>query len=145
MTTLRHLQTPSAVLPLLVFLSGCGGDGPTVVKVTGRLTYKGQPVTNAIIQFQPEYGRQSWAATDHDGRFKVNYDRHQDGAVVGKHKVWVEIRPTTPAEQEAAMLGKRIIPAKELAAFFEKYKAENTPLTAVEITKKTKELDLNLD
>ena len=144
MTPLRSRSLSLAALPLLAVLAGCGSDGPTIVKVTGRLTYKGQPVTNAILQFQPEYGRQSWAQTDAEGRFKINYDRQQDGAVIGKHKVWVEIRPTTPAEQEAAMLGKRIIPAKELAAFFEKYKAENSPLT-VEITKKTKELELNLD
>ena len=106
MTILRSRNLPLAALPLLALVAGCGGDGPTIVKVTGRLTYKGQPVTNAILQFQPEYGRQSWAQTDAEGRFKINYDRQQDGAVIGKHKVWVEIRPTTPAEQEAAMLGK---------------------------------------
>src|SRR5437870_5117851 len=89
---------------LVVAITGCGDSGPTIVPVTGTLTYKGKPVTNAVVDFMPENGRPSWGATDADGRFKLNYDREHDGVLVGKHKVWVKMRPTTPAETEAVMM-----------------------------------------
>jgi hypothetical protein len=137
-------SAPWAVPVLLVALAGCSDSGPKVVRVTGTLTYKGQPVTNAYLTFRPENGRQSWAQTDEQGRFKVNYDRQQDGAVVGRHRVWVKVRPTTPAEQEAVELGKRLPMAKEMAAFFDKYSAENSKFE-VDITPETKDLKLDLD
>src|SRR5262245_13071402 len=130
-------------LLLVVALVGCGRR--SVVKVTGTLTYKGKAVTNAYIQFLPEQGRQSWAQTDEQGRFKINYDAQQDGAVVGKHKVWVERRAVTVADKEAEMRGDRpAAPSKELAAFFDKYSANKSTLT-VTITKDTKDLKLDLD
>jgi hypothetical protein len=129
---------------LLVALTGCSDSGPKIVKVNGTLTYKGQPVTNAYLTFRPENGRQSWAQTDDEGRFKINYDRQQDGAVVGKHKVWIDPRAVSAADQEAAMLGRRPRMSKEMAAFFEKYSAEKSTLE-VEITKDTKDLKLDLD
>src|SRR5437016_243304 len=115
-----------AVPLLLVALAGCGDSGPKVVQVSGTLKYKGQPVTNAYITFLPEFGRQSWAQTDDQGRFKINYDKHQDGAVVGKHKVWVQQRATTTAEREAEMQGKALPTTRDMAAFFQKYSAENS-------------------
>src|SRR5262245_42513281 len=120
MSSVRTRVFPWVAPLLLATLAGCSDSGPTIVKVSGTLTYKGQPVTNAYIQFLPEQGRQSWAQTDEQGRFKINYDRHQDGAVVGKHKVWLERRPTSAAESEAAMLGKRLPGSKEMAGLFEK-------------------------
>jgi hypothetical protein len=140
-------RTPSArwAAPLLLAaLTGCGDGSPKIVKVNGTLTYQGKPVTNAIINFQPEAGRLSWAETDEQGRFKINYDRHQDGAVVGKHKVWMDLRPATNAEREAVMQGKKPPLSKEMTAFFDKYSAEKSTLT-VEIKPDTKDLSLNLD
>src|SRR5438552_6400617 len=94
MITLRQRCLTWGASVLLFVVAGCN-DGPKIVKVTGILTYKGQPVANAILQFLPEHGRQSWAQTDDRGQFKINYDQHQDGAVVGKHKVWIQFRPST--------------------------------------------------
>lgn len=144
MKRLRNSFLLWAALPWLVALAGCGGGGPRVVKVSGILTYKGDPVTNAYLQFLPEYGRQSWAQTDKQGRFTVHYDAHQDGAVTGKHKVWVEMRPSTVAEKEAVMQGKAPSLSREMKEFFQKYSAENSKLT-VEITSGTGELKLELD
>src|SRR5262245_56440785 len=91
---------------LLFGPAGCGG-GAGVVKVTGTLTYKGTPVTNAYIDFVPADGqRPSWGATDAQGRFALEYDEKTKGAAVGKHKVSVRMKPTTVAEQEAIMMGK---------------------------------------
>ncbi len=129
--------------PLLVILAGCG-DGPKIVPVTGTLTYQGKPVTNAFLHFLPEHGRQSWAETDERGHFKVSYDRHQDGAVVGKHKVWVEMRPTTREEKEAVMTGKAPPLSRELRTFFDKYNQEKSALE-VRIDRNHRELKLDLD
>ncbi len=143
MFSVGKLCLPWAGPVLLVALAGCGGD-PKVVKVTGTLTYKQKPVTNAILTFLPDKGRQSWAETDEQGRFKINYDRHQDGAVVGKHKVWVEFRPTTQAEQEAVMMGKPPPLSGDPKTFFNKYSQANSKVEVM-IDTNTKELKLDWD
>ena len=129
---------------LAAALAGCGTGGPKVVPVTGTLTYKGKPVASALLNFLPENGRQSWAVTDEQGRFKINYDEQQDGAVVGTHKVWIEYRPNSQSEQEAVMMGKAVPLTPELKAFFDKYSYSKSPLK-VQIEKGTKDLPLNLD
>src|SRR5262249_38277028 len=111
-------------------------------------TYKGTPVTNASIRFMPESGgRPSAAETDEEGRFTLSYDHNHDGALVGKHKVWViprNRRPTTPAEQKAAIMGKKPPPSREMSAFFDKYSQKNSTVEVV-IDKNTRELKLNWD
>jgi len=73
--------------------TGCSGDGapkPKTVKVTGKVTYKGQPVQSASVAFlgdgnsSPALGR-----TDAEGRFQLTTSDPGDGAVPGVHKVTV--------------------------------------------------------
>jgi hypothetical protein len=143
MLRIRKLILPWAAPLLLVALAGCGA-GPRIVKVRGTLTYKGVPVKHAYVDFTPEHGRPSWGQTDEEGRFTLNYDSKQDGAVVGKHKVSVRLRPTTAAEQEAVMKGKRPPQSREMAAFFDKY-GVNSSKTEVTIDKSTTDLKLDLN
>ena len=133
---------PWAVVLLLGGSAGCGNSN--IVQVTGTLTHKGKPVPNAVLTFEPAHGRQSWAETDEQGRFKIFYDRHQDGAVIGTHKLFIEYRPTTDAEGEAIMAGKQPPLSPEMKAFFNKYSPRNSKHT-VEITRETRELKLDLD
>jgi hypothetical protein len=144
MLSFAKLLRRGAPVLLLAVLAGCGGDGPKVVKVTGTLKYKGKPVPDALLNFEPEHGRLSWAETDAEGRFKINYDRHQDGAVVGKHKVWIEYRPTSATNAEPGMPANPARLSPEMRAFFAKYSSEKSKLK-VEITPDTKDLDLDLD
>jgi len=147
MSSRQRFLVPWAVMLPLVGLTGCQKEGPTIVKVTGVLTYKGQPVTNAYLRFRPENGRPSWGQTDGEGRFKLNYDRDRDGAVVGKHKVWLEVRPTA-AEQANVMpgagLARRPAMSRDLSELFDKYGSEKSTLT-VEIKPDGNELLLKLD
>jgi hypothetical protein len=129
---------------LLVVLAGCGGGGPKIVKVSGTLSYKGKPVTNASLDFMPEHGRPSWGKTDEAGRFTLSYDRTREGAVVGKHKVSVKMRPTTVEEQKAVMMGKRPPMSPEMVTFFDKYSPQKSKLE-VQIDDNTKDLKLDLD
>jgi hypothetical protein len=48
-----------AVLTFLICVSAAGCGGPNVVSVSGTLTYKGKPVTNAFVNFVPVNGRPS--------------------------------------------------------------------------------------
>jgi hypothetical protein len=142
MTFSRKAILTRAVPLLLLLLAGCGGSD--VVPVTGTLSYKGQPVKNAYVDFVPANGRPSWGETDEQGRFKLNYERGRDGALVGKHKVWVRKKMTTAAEKEAEMMGKRAPESREMAEFFDKYGPQKSKIE-VDIDKNTKDLTLNWD
>jgi hypothetical protein len=144
MVSCSKLSLPWVALVLFFGVVGCGESGPKIVKVEGMLAYKGKPVTNAYIDFVPGpgEGRPSWGQTDAQGRFKLHYDRKQEGAVVGKHKVYVRMRPTTPAEQQAVMMGRPAPLSKEMAAFFDKYSVENSKAEVV-IEKSTSDLKLD--
>jgi hypothetical protein len=140
-----HKRVLPWVAPLVfVILSGCGDSGPTLVPVSGILTYKGKPVANAAVRFMPENGRPSTGITDEEGRFALVYDAGHEGAMVGKHHVWVKLRPITRAQQQAVMMGKKPPMSQEMAAFFDKYGQKNSKMEVV-IDKNTKELQLNWD
>ncbi len=135
------LSRPYALSFLLIALVGCGGrGGPEVVQVTGTLTHKGKPVPNALLNFLPEFGRQSWAETDDQGRFKIFYDRHQDGAVVGKHKVWIQYKQNPKTALEP---GEAVAP-RDMRALFDRYNYENSKLT-VQIDRNTTDIKLELE
>lgn len=147
MVPLHQRVIPWTVPLLMAAVVGCGSGGPALVPVTGVLTYKGKPVANAGLRFLPEAGRPSSGQTDEEGRFTLSYDREHEGAVMGKHKVWVTrmpTRPTTKAEQEAAIMGRKTPLSRDLSAFFDKYGEKNSKVEVV-IDKNTKELKLDWD
>jgi len=119
---------------LLLVLAGCGGSD--IKKVSGTLTYKGQPVPDAYVTFTPDNGRPSWGETDGQGRFTLHYDKTQDGAIAGKHKVSVRPKPT--ASTEPGMAPKL---SADTAAFYDKYGARST----VEVTIDKNDSNLKLD
>jgi hypothetical protein len=78
---------------LLAGAAGCG-PGPKFARVTGVVTVNGKPYKNAVVSFQPmgtlanpNPGRGSSGLTDEAGRFALQTDEGQSGAVVGKHRV----------------------------------------------------------
>jgi hypothetical protein len=89
-------------------------------------------------------GRPSWGQTDEQGRFKLNYDRGHDGALIGKHTVSVRARPVTHAENLAALRGQKLPLSKDLTEFFNKYSVEKSKVEVV-IDKNTKDLKLDWD
>jgi hypothetical protein len=73
---------------LVLLTTGCGGQ--KLMDVSGRLTYKGQPVPSTRVCFQPDSGsRASLAVTDNDGKFRMSYSRGQSGVTPGPHTVWL--------------------------------------------------------
>jgi hypothetical protein len=147
MLSFRKYGTRFTALFLVVAFVGCGDSGPTIVPVTGILTYKGHPVTNTYVFFMPAdgSGRPSQGPTDAEGRFKLSYTNEKDGVLVGRHKVWVgRPRPTTPAEQEAAMMGKKVPMRRDMTGLLEKYGQGNSKVEVV-IDKNTRDLKLDWD
>ena len=107
--------TTIGVLITVVFV-GCGG-GPKTAPVTGKVTYRGQPLQFGSVMFQPEQGPVAKAQIESDGSFTLSTDG-KPGAVLGPHKVRVSCfesqspnPPATPPGQEPT-LGRSLIPQK---------------------------------
>ncbi|OYV86570.1 MAG: hypothetical protein B7Z73_11525, partial [Planctomycetia bacterium 21-64-5] len=90
---------------------GCSGQkGPATAKVSGLVTYKGQPVDGATVVFAPPAGgRPGTATTDAQGRYELSTYGDRDGALPGDYKVTVQKTktegevPDLPYEQISEM------------------------------------------
>ena len=91
-------------------LSGCaGGDvgikPPPLGKVRGTITLDGDPLADALVQFDPGTARGSSGMTDGEGVYKLSFDEKTEGAAVGEHKVRIMTKV-------AAGEGAERVPAK---------------------------------
>ncbi len=136
-----HLTFSSLGIALLTF-SGCGGSGPDVVEVSGRLTRAGKPVPNLKVFFQPEVGRPSWGRADENGKFSLSYDDTRDGAKVGMHTVVVVYQPGSPAEEFGQVKVKH---HADEQAILDKYGSGAKEPLKVEIKEATDDLEIKLD
>jgi hypothetical protein len=84
-------RTLAYLLPgALLLLAGCDGGGMKTAVVKGKVTYQGKPVTGGTVTFVPDAGGPS--ATGEikpDGTFAMTTYKPGDGAVLGKHKVFI--------------------------------------------------------
>jgi hypothetical protein len=135
---------PARLAPVLLLLiaAGCTG-GPVVVKVNGLVTHKGKPVPSVIVNFEPDEGRPSWAVTDKEGRFVLSCFKNEDGALIGRHRVYLTV--DDEGREEMAQFRNQRIPPAELRAILKKYgKRDTTPLR-IEIAKTTRDLEIKVD
>jgi hypothetical protein len=119
-----------AALALAVTCGGCGGDG--LVQVTGRLTWKGQPVPSTEVVFMPDDGsRRSLGKTDDQGNFTLRYSRTQAGATRGPCTVFLRYVPSNEEDN------KQIPPkaSKELREVIHRYGDPKTSGLHFEITR----------
>lgn len=91
-------------------LAGCGGE-PGLVKVQGRVTYKGKPVSTGEIYFSPALagGRGAQSPLDSDGSYSLGTFSPRDGAYVGIHKVSIVSRgpdKPIPAKKAGSMMAE---------------------------------------
>jgi hypothetical protein len=125
-------------LVLLPVVSGCGGP---LVKVTGRLTYKGQPVPSTLVTFFPDNGsRRSTGLTDDNGHFTLRYSRTEWGVSRGQHAVFV--RYDVSAEEETGQIKPKA--SKELKAIIAKYGDPKTSGLHYEITQDGQYVEVEL-
>ena len=81
----------------LLFVAAMGCDsGVPLGQVSGKITYDGQPIPYAEIEFQPiSRGKSSIGFSDKDGNYYMQYTLNRKGALVGKHMVSVALRSHT--------------------------------------------------
>ena len=121
-------------------LSGCGkAKLPGLVQCEGVVTYKGEPVDGAVLNFQPTSGgRTAYATADASGKFKVTTIDPNDGILKGQYKVNVQKYIITGyvknSEGEEDPLSKNVLP--------DKYASDKTPLT-LDVT--AKKLDVKFE
>jgi len=108
-----------ACVVVLAAVGGCGGvSGPVRHEITGRVTYKGEPVEEGIISFEPMDGQGSKdGATIINGDYRIPKDK---GLFIGKYRVSIIIgdgsigagnaSPDAPAKRRVANPGKERAP-----------------------------------
>ena len=138
MTTRTRWLLPA--LTLLVAASGCGGP---LVKVTGRLMYKGQPVPSTTVTFHPdeEGKRASQGITDDEGHFTLTNSKSDMGALRGKHTV--TLRYHLSADEEMGKTKPKA--SKELKEIIKKYGDLKTSPLHYEVTHNGQVVEINLD
>jgi hypothetical protein len=133
-----HLLLLAAAVLLVV--SGCG-RGPKLVKVTGRLTYKGAPVPSTDVKFIPDDGgRPSHNLTDRDGRYNLKYTRSEHGVTRGRHTV---ILTYDPAAEEDMPASERM--SKDLRAVLAHYSDPASSGLHFEVNEDGQVIDIPLD
>jgi hypothetical protein len=89
-----------------MFFCGCGPDnGLTMGRVSGTVTYNGQPVEFGDILFEPDSekgnnGVPSMGSIGKDGTFVMSTQESGDGVIAGYHKVGIRALDPTGVGQE---------------------------------------------
>jgi hypothetical protein len=129
-----------AALVLAFAVAGCGG--PRFIKVTGRVTHKGQPVPSTQVRFLPDDGsRPANGLTDDDGNFTLRYSRTQEGATPGSYTVFLTYVPSN--EEENHQIPPKA--SKELKAVITKYGDPKTSKLHYELTKEDQHVEIDLE
>jgi hypothetical protein len=134
------LTSITCLFACVVVLSGCGG--PSYVKVTGRITHKGQPVPSTQVRFVPDTGeRPSTGLTDDDGAFTLRSSRTQMGALRGSYVVFLTY--VTSNEEENHQIQPKA--SKELKSVIAKYGDPKTSGLHYDIGADGQFFEINLD
>ena len=141
-------------------LAGCSSRSrkPPTYPVTGTVTWKGKPVTNATVILIPAGGASQESAagvTDASGKFQLTTYNLNDGAHAGEYQVKVSQYDTKPPaaknetitmeeEQKLAFSGQEIPtpPSKNLLP--KKYESESTSGLAHTVTKGPTTLEITI-
>lgn len=124
-------------LPALA--AGCGGSD--LVSGAGKVTYKGEPVPNAIVTFMPDEPgkRSSVGVSDAEGNFILGFARTQKGVLRGKHTVVVRYRH---AADEVPEVPHASLAMKEAMA---RYVDPKTSPLHYEVTSNGQHFDIQLE
>jgi hypothetical protein len=111
MSIRKWLTSTVSALGLAAALVGCGpGNGLTMGRVSGVVTYKGEPVEFGEVLFVPDSekgnnGVPSMGPIGKDGRYTMSTQEAGDGVIAGYHKVAIralDAEPVTKVETPAA-------------------------------------------
>jgi hypothetical protein len=85
----RLFYESSASVLICLMLAGCGGGGAGVktYPVKGTVSFNGQPLAEAAVNFYPAQGRPAAGITDAQGAFFLSTFTSKDGAAAGTYTV----------------------------------------------------------
>jgi hypothetical protein len=136
---------PALALSALLIGSspGCGEKSkfPETLPVSGKVTYKGQPVTKGTVTFQPDKGQAATGAIEPDGTYRLSTFAEKDGALPGHHKVMIIANDADPTLMPGSSPGYK--PPKDLIP--KKYGALETSGLEAVVSKDKPTLDFNLE
>jgi hypothetical protein len=84
----RRFLAGLTLLSVVAISFGCT-QTPSVVPVSGKVVYNGEPLPFGTVMFQPEQGQAAQGEIQPDGTFQLSTYGPNDGAVPGHHKVSV--------------------------------------------------------
>jgi hypothetical protein len=116
------MRYPLWIVPAVACaLAGCGpGNGLTMGRVSGIITYKGEPVEFGDVLFVPDEsagnkGVPSMGKIGKDGRYTMSTQDPGDGVIVGRHKVGIRVLDPEPVTKvETPPLDPETASGKEL-------------------------------
>ncbi|WP_435008364.1 hypothetical protein P12x_005592 [Tundrisphaera lichenicola] len=125
---------PALALVATLALSGAGcgakSEFPDTLPVSGKVTYKGQPVTKGTVTFQPDQGQPATGAIQADGTYQLSTFAEKDGALPGHHKVMIIATDGDPNMMPGSSPGYK--PPKDLVP--KKYNSLTTSGLEAEVT-----------
>lgn len=97
---------------LLLAVVGCS-KGPHLGRVHGTVTWAGQPVPFAYVEFQPIEPRGTYGAaySDAEGKYELLFSKTQKGALVGQHQVTVRTAGRDEIQVEDKKTGLMVTPS----------------------------------
>jgi hypothetical protein len=108
------------VLAATVAVAGCGGSRLGTVPLSGRITYKGEPLIGGTVTFHPVDAAQCRPATasiQPDGSFVAATLENDRGIMPGEYRVSVVLLKTplfdvSPAQAAAAAKTNMVLPPR---------------------------------
>jgi hypothetical protein len=124
-------SAPGLLLAALLAAMGCGGSGPTLAPVKGKVLLDGQPLTTGTVSTQPAAGRGANGIIHSDGTFTLSSGR-EPGALVGTHQVAIVAFEGGASSSPEGPQGKLLTPQRYATAAtsglsLEVTNGENTP------------------
>ncbi|MEZ5941439.1 MAG: hypothetical protein R3C18_08620 [Planctomycetaceae bacterium] len=128
-----------------LLLWGCGktSEEAVIVPIEGTVRFKGEPVPNLMLNFQPVKGRPSWAMTDDKGHYEAIYKENEPGVLAGECRVQISLKPATP-DEELQMLEGTHPRQEELHDPLQKYGGTNSDLVLT-ISPDQTQVDIEID
>ncbi len=120
-------QSLLVMMTAVLFASGCGGasDAPTLYRVTGIVTYKGQNVPGAKVMFMGDGSKPpAVGITNEDGKYSLS-SLAGTGAVAGRHAIAV-IKESEPDPSEKVNMSM-----EEAAAAAQKPEKSSRPTSLI--------------
>jgi len=132
----RPIVGAAALAAGLLFLSGCGGKGTPVGEVSGKMTFKNNPVADGIVSFMNPAGGTGGEGPLKDGSYSLTAP-----LPVGEYKVMVA--PRTVRKQDGGK-GPEVgveLPAPDIPM---KYRTIGTTTLKATVKEGKNEIDLDM-